>query len=303
MEKQTDSSNWRATARYVEGMTHLRNFQLARDWGRLDTAATKFAEAINIDPSYKAARFYLGVSKELIGKHEEAAEQFEQLRLQTEQPDLEVLYNLGIAYFHQYRPASYHSAIEYLKMVIELAREPSVEGVLTEESRNERRRRATMRLLAQTILAQVHSHLSIPPKGVSSEEAQKHFREALRVATASLEEFEQSKGGLEQTLATDIGWGLHNAIGHAHLYAGRKEGNIEYLERSISEFNRALQFDPDNYRVLSNLGSAYLFLAEQMQGEEWAESEGTGPAGCPSESVKSQCSKIRSCLAQDGSAR
>jgi tetratricopeptide (TPR) repeat protein len=268
MERQTDSSNWRATARFVEGMKLLRNFQRARDWGKLDTAAHKFAEAIKIDPGYKAARFYLGVSKELIGRHDEATEQFEQLRVQTEHPDVELLYNLGLAYFHQYHPAAYNSALQYLKKVIELAGEPSAAGAATEESANEQRRRTTIRLLAQAILAQVHSHLTIPPKGVSPEEAKEHFREALQIATSSLEEFKRSKDRLDQDLVTDIGWGLYNAIGHTYLYAGHKEGNQEHLDRSKSEFEKALQLDPDNYRVLSNVGSYHLFSAELMKGEE-----------------------------------
>lgn len=267
MERQTDSSNWRATARFVEGMKLLRNFQTARDWGQLDVAVRNFADAIKIDPSYKAARFYLGVSKELTGRHDEAAQEFEQLRVEAEQPDVELLYNLGLAYFHQYKPAAYRSAVEYLRKVIELTGGPPPAGAMTQESaQNEQRRRTTIRLLAQAILAQVHSHFSIPPKGVSPDEAQGHFEEALQIATRSLEEFERSKDRLEQDLTTDIGWGLHNAIGHAYLYSGRREGNPEHFERSISEFNKALQLDPDNYRVLSNLGSAHFFLAERMHG-------------------------------------
>lgn len=269
MERQTDSSNWRATARFVEGMKLLRDFQTARDWEGLDGAARNFAEAIKIDPGYKAARFYLGVSKELSGRHDEAAQQFEQLRVQTEQPDVELLYNLGLTYFHQYRPAAYRSAVEYLEKAIDLTSRPSPVGAVTQQSaQNEQRRRTSMRLLAQAVLAQVHSHFSIPPKGVSPEEAQQHFQEALQVAWRSLEEFERNKDHLEQALAIDIGWGLHNAIGHAYLYAGRREGRSEHFEKSITEFNRALKFDPDNYRVLSNLGSAHLFLAGRVQGDE-----------------------------------
>jgi tetratricopeptide (TPR) repeat protein len=269
MERQTDSSNWRATAHFVEGMKLLRKFQTACDWGQLDVAVHKFAEAIKIDPGYKAARFYLGVSKELGGRHDEAALEFEQLRVEAEQPDVDLLYNLGLAYFHQYNPAAYRSAVEHLRKVIELTSGPSPVGATTEESQqNVQRRRTSMRLLAQAILAQVHSHFAIPPKGVSPEEAQEHFREALQIATRSLEEFERSKDQLEQALATDIGWGLHNAIGHAYLYAGRRGGKPEHFEKSISEFNKALQVDPDNYRVLSNLGSAHFFLTERKQGEE-----------------------------------
>jgi len=266
MNRQTDSSNWRATARYVEGMKLLRSFQTTRDWKQLHAAICEFTEAVTIDPSYNAARFYLGVSQELDGKHKEAAEQFEELRVQTEQPDLELLYNLGLAYFHQYHPAAYLSAIEYLQRVIEFARVPPPQPAPTEQERY----RESIQLLARAVLAQVYSHMAIPPKGVSPEEAQEHFQEALRVASDSLEEFERHRDHLDPALVSDIGWGLHNAKGHAYLYAGRRESNPEFFEGSIREFNLALQFDPANYRVLSNLGSAHFFLAELAQGRESA---------------------------------
>lgn len=264
MDRQTDSSNWRATARFVEGMKLLRNFQRTRDWEQLHTAIREFSEAVAIDPSYNAARFYLGVSQELHGKHKEAAEQFEGLRAQTEQPDLELLYNLGLAHFHQYHPAAYRAAISYLKRVIEFARVTSPQPASTERERD----RESIRLLAQAVLAQVHSHMVIAPKGVSREEAQEHFQQALRLASESLEEFERRRDQLDPGLVSDIGWGLHNAKGHAYLYAGRRESDPELFEVSIREFNLALQFDSDNYRVLSNLGSAHFFLAELSQGQE-----------------------------------
>ena len=266
MDRQTDSSNWRATARFVEGMKLLRKFKTTRDWKQLHSAICEFTEAVTIDPGYNAARFYLGVSQELGGKHKEAAEQFEELRVQTEQPDLELLYNLGLAYFHQYHPAAYLSAILYLQRVIEFACVTSPQPAPTEQERY----RESIQLLAQAVLAQVHSHMAIPPKGVSPEEAQEHFQEALRLASESIEEFERQRDQLDPGLVSDIGWGLHNAKGHAYLYAGRRESKPEFFEESIREFNLALQFDSANYRVLSNLGSAHFFLAELAQGQESA---------------------------------
>jgi len=265
MENHTDSSNSRATARFLEGMKLLRSFQTERDREHLSRAVDNFAEAVDIDPRYRAARFYLGVSEELSLKHEEAAKHFEQLRVQSEQPDLELLYNLGLAYFHQYHPAAYNRAIEYLERVIELTDEVT-SGIQLEET--EQHRRETIRLLAKAVLAQVHSHFSIPPPGVPADEADKHFKEALQIASSSLEEFERGKDRLEQALVNDIGWNLHNAIGHAYLYAGKREDQSQHFEKSVSELKSALQCDPNNYRVLSNLGSAHLYLAKQRQGQE-----------------------------------
>src|SRR6266568_1638536 len=117
MRKLAESSNTRATARYLEGIGLLETFRDTRDWGQLEAAERQFTEATNLDPFYKAARFYLGVSQEMIGKHEEAANEFERLRSQVtenEQPDFELLYNLGLSYFHQYSRPAYQQAESYL---------------------------------------------------------------------------------------------------------------------------------------------------------------------------------------------
>ena len=269
VERPTDSNNSRATARFVEGMKLLRSFQNTRDWKQLDTATDQFSEAVTIDPAYAAARFYLGVSQELGGKHDAAAQQFEEVKGQTLEPDPNLLYNLGLAYFHQYNPSAYRSAITYLTRVMELSKTPPAAA---HRDKKQNRPLNSLRLLAEAALAQVHSHFSIPPKGVPDGEAQEHFHQALELGANSLKEFDhlRQQDQLEPSLVNDIGSGLHNALGHANLYAGRRQHRPEYLEKSIAEFTQALEFEPENYRVLSNLGSAHFFLAKQLQGQESA---------------------------------
>lgn len=265
MLRPAESANQHATARYLEGIGLLQSFRDTQDWPRLEAAERLFTEAARIDPDYEAARFYLGVSQELNGKHEDAAEQFENIRSQVKDPDPELLYNLGVAYFHQYNPTAYRRALRCLSAAMERAEQPSI---AVEQANQDYRRRESLRLLSKAVMAQVHSHFAIPPKGVSAEQADQHFRQALAVATESLKEFEAKKSSLDPDVKADVGWGLHNAIGHAYLYAGRRHGDPKDFEESISEFKKALEFDPDNYRVLSNLGTAQLFLADRLHGEE-----------------------------------
>src|SRR5579864_3504183 len=102
--KPSESNNSRATARYLEGIALLESFQGTQNWLQLEAAETQFKEATQLDPHYDAARFYLGISKEMSGKHEEASSEFERLYLQgadNRQADLELSYNLGLSYFHQ----------------------------------------------------------------------------------------------------------------------------------------------------------------------------------------------------------
>jgi tetratricopeptide (TPR) repeat protein len=268
MRKLTESNNTRATARYLEGLGLLEAFHDTREWERLEAAENQFTEATHIDPFYKAARFYLGVSQEMIGKHEEAANEFERLRLeelQNDQPDFELLYNLSLSYFHQYSRPAYQQAEKYLKYLLESTSRPSEKGVPGEQST----RRESVRMLAGTLLAQVYSHLSILPVGTTEEQfrpqAEKFCELASETATSCLAEFQAARERIDPQLTKDVGWGIHNAIGHALLYSFKRDGKKNLLEASINEFTQALQFDPENYRVLSNLGTAYFFAAEWAQ--------------------------------------
>src|SRR5262245_23298309 len=121
MPKSTESNNPRATARYIEGIGLLDAFRNTRDWHELEDAERYFREAAVLDPNYEAAQFYLGVAQEMIGKHEEAARQFESLfrRLPDDQrQDPELLYNLGLSYFHQYRSLGYERAVQYVRELL-----------------------------------------------------------------------------------------------------------------------------------------------------------------------------------------
>lgn len=275
MSKVSVSNNTTATARYLQGIGLLEIFRRKHNWENLAAAEQQFAWATQLDPSYKAARFYLGVSQEIIGKHEDATDQFETLLLQrseSEQPDIEVLYNLGLSYFHQYRRPAYEAAVRYLTQIIRLTTESRFEN----EEIRERRRRESMNLISRAVLAQVFSHMSILPVNTDPDEfrphAEKNFELAMKTAHDALQEFDRDREKLDPSLVQDIGWGLHNAMGHALLYAFKRRPNPELLNKSVREFLAALEFDPENYRVLSNLGSAYQSLAKhakELDDDSW----------------------------------
>jgi tetratricopeptide (TPR) repeat protein len=268
MPRPTESTNEQATARYLEGISLLESYRETHEWPQLEIAERLFSEATKIDPQYEAARFYLGISQEIVGKHEEAAAQFEGLLPRRGEPDLELLYNAGLSYFHQYRRPAYERASEYFATVIELARRSSHGPETTEE----RRRRESIRLLAMAALAQVYSHMSILPPGVTEEafrpEAEGNYARAVETAMGALAEFAEQRNQLHAEFIADIGWGLHNALGHAQMYAGRRAKDPDLLRGSVVSFREALEFDPENYRVLSNLGSAAYFLGALRSEEE-----------------------------------
>lgn len=260
------SSSWRATARYTEGFKKLRNFQGSLDRRLLEQAEKLLLEAVAIDPAYEAARFHLGVAQELGGRHEDAARQFEELLAVGAKPQFEVLYNAGLAYFHQYRGEAYAKAEDYLRRAAATAQEALGEDPTGQANR-------AMAVQAQVVLAQVYSHRSILPLGENPEHfkstAEEYYKRALETADEAQKAFSSSEKSIEKLapeLKNDIGWGIHNAVGHAKIYAAKRSEDPaekdELLQEALAELGSALEFDPDNIRVLSNTGTAKLILAE-----------------------------------------
>ncbi|HTV53311.1 MAG TPA: tetratricopeptide repeat protein [Terriglobia bacterium] len=265
-----ESANWRATARFTEGYKRLRTFRRSSDWQLLDEAEKLLQEAIVMDPAYQSARFHLGVVEELKGRHEDAAHQFEEVLTLADRAETEVLYNAGLAYFHQYSNKGYERAETYLREASAVA-ERGPRG-----SQDSQRDRA-VGVLARAVLAQVYSHQAIRPVNEPAARfkplAETYYQKALETAGEALKEFESSEAAIEKvdpTLKNDIGWGIHNARGHAKLYAGQRSEDATEKEKlfseALAEFKRALEYDPDNVRVLSNIGSARLFQAQTSGG-------------------------------------
>jgi len=261
-----ESANWRATARYTEGYKRLRTFRTSTDRRLLDEAEKLLREAVAIDPAYQAARFHLGVVEELQGRHEDAAHQFEELLALVDKVPAEVLYNTGLAYFHHYTDEGYEKAEGYLRKATEAAGR----GV---DADHHSPTYQAIAVLARAVLAQVYSHRSIQPPNETAEKfrptAEKYYSKALGTADQALKEFQSSETEIERLdprLKSDIGWGIYNARGHAKLYAARRCENgsekEKLFEAAVGEFKQALKYDPNNIRVLSNIGSAKFFLAE-----------------------------------------
>lgn len=255
-----ETRSWKALARLTDGIKLLDSYESSRDLKLLTEAEEQLVSAKQLDPSYRAATFYLGVTREMLGKHDIAAREFENLLASTETQDPELFYNLGIAYFHQYQPVAYEKAVEYLKRAADEARQK-----LSKDKKETERSYATI-LLSRSVLAQVYAHMTIladpTPTPAFNERAESYFGLAVEEAGGTLKELRETGKKLSKKIVSEVGWGAHNAHGVALMYKGRRVEEVKQdcLEGAIGEFQKALQYSPDNHRVLSNLGSANLFL-------------------------------------------
>lgn len=262
----SETKSWKALARLTNGINLLDSYESSRDLNLLTQAEEQLVSAKQIDPSYRAATFYLGVTREMLGKHDIAAREFENLLAGTGSQDPELFYNLGLAYFHQYKPAAYEKAVEYLKRAADEARQRM------SKDRKETKRAYGIVLLSRSVLAQVYAHMTIltepTPTPEFNERAESYFRLAVEEARATLDELNEKGKELDKKIFSDVGWGAHNAHGVTLMYKGRRVEDVQCLEGAIGEFQKALRYSPDNYRMLSNLGSANLFLARLTKRED-----------------------------------
>jgi tetratricopeptide (TPR) repeat protein len=81
----------------------------------LDNAIIALEKATKEDPEYLDAIFYMGITLDLIGKPADAAILFEQIlsELPEGKPRNEILYNLGVTYYHRYSHEHLQKAEKY----------------------------------------------------------------------------------------------------------------------------------------------------------------------------------------------
>lgn len=256
----SEPRSWKALATFTEGIKLLDAYKSTRDTKLLEGAEKQLSSASQIDPSYRNASFYLGVTTEMLGKHASAAKQFEYLLASAQEPDIELLYNLGVAYFHHYHPAAYEKAVPHLKNVIKLAEQKQP------PTKEHLQRWKPIGLLSQSVLAQVYAHMTIltepEPTPEFVEAAKNYYRLAHKEALQALDKLKGLQGHLDVDTVSEIGWGAHNACGIAKMYKGRGAGEVALLKEAISDFQEALRYSPNNIRPLGNIGTANLFLAK-----------------------------------------
>src|SRR5688572_378159 len=73
------SREWRANARFSEGLKTLSEARTAPSTEKTRKALALFREAASLDASFGRARFYVGIASELYGQHRDAIVAFESL--------------------------------------------------------------------------------------------------------------------------------------------------------------------------------------------------------------------------------
>ena len=253
------SRQWLANARFSEGLKTLAEARTIASDEKTRKALTLFQEAVAIDPGFGRAHFYVGIASELRGEHRRAIEEFEGLVGDDRAPRLELLYNLALSWFHVYETQGYGKALAYIDAIVRECQ--AGRSGKRPDVADEMRRMSTL-LLAKTLRSQVLSHRAIRENGAAAEATR---QEATSEATSVLEYLEKNLNALPAEVAQDVRWGAWNALGHIDHMGGRHK-DVERLKKAEKAFDKALEYSPGNYRVLSNLAANHLFIA-QLTGE------------------------------------
>jgi tetratricopeptide (TPR) repeat protein len=251
------SREWKANARFSEGLKTLSDTRTIPSVEKTREALSLFREATALDPSFGRAHFYVGIASELHGEHRQAIGAFESLLQDKRAPRLELLYNLALSWFHLYDSQAYEKALSYIDSLIRETERDGRQGPTA--GVDERRRMTSAVLLAKTLRAQVLSHRAIREDETNAENSRRNAKADANGVLAALETYIND---VEPEVAEDVRWGAWNALGHIDHMAGRRHKNLQLLTAAEDAFNRALQFSPHNYRVLSNLAANHYFISE-----------------------------------------
>lgn len=264
MDKK-ETNNWEAFALFNMALNKIENYKQNRDFNELEDAKKKLDATIGKDPTFTLAFYHLAILYDLMGEHEEAVENL--LKLLKSEYRLDALYALGVAYFHQYtyKVGMYDKAIYYFKQLLDELKKKRAKSI----------RDLTFEILSHAGLANVYAHLTIK-KPMENEmnfnkEAEKYFDLTLKECE-NAEILLKKKKLKEPETINDIHWLILNANGVALMYKGKRENNKSYIQEAIERFSSALNFST-NTNLLSNLGTAYIFLFDLLKETSRAQAE------------------------------
>jgi tetratricopeptide (TPR) repeat protein len=214
---------------FTEGLKHFQSFQVhpTVQEENLQKAVELFKNSLSIDPSYVAAMYNLALVYQNLGLHQEALETLKRLRLQPDHGlDLEIAYNLGIAYYHSLLGDwTYDYAEREFARVVEALAEKDNVGTDRE------------------LLALAHCGLtSVCAQKIHYENsdlenlfrlATQHYRKSLAIVNQN-----------PQIVAV-----AHTAIGMALL-------NMKQVKKAVAKFEEAVRMKPDYWRAYIHWGRA-----------------------------------------------
>src|SRR2546425_6455730 len=101
MDMQPDTHNRRAFDLVTDALRRVDSYRRSRVYRELEAAKVSLDQAKSLDPAYMRAVYYNGIVSDLLGKPQEAIEDFSRVLAQNPPFAEEARYNLGVAHYHR----------------------------------------------------------------------------------------------------------------------------------------------------------------------------------------------------------
>src|SRR5882672_9835666 len=118
MNMHLESTNREAFELVTDALVYLDQYRDSRDVSVLGSAKLKLRAAKDKDPAYFRAHYFDAIVDDLAGHPDDAVLTFTRLLEQRPVFADEVRYNLGVAWYHQYRHQALDNAIDLFTAVV-----------------------------------------------------------------------------------------------------------------------------------------------------------------------------------------
>jgi tetratricopeptide (TPR) repeat protein len=266
--------NWRSLQLYTEGLKNLQAFRTAERYNYsyagkgaqeyLTGAIHNLEEAVQIDPTYDYALYYLGVAYfENRGKEDQAIACFK--RLLSDWPTAlsftsEARFYLAYAYGRKYNKEGYEEALRQYGLLRD-----DLEKSLNSESTEDKLNPTFLLAETYTQMAAVNAHLidTLRPKVATPDTilslrpaAEKYFKSVSSLSKNASDFLPQFHDKSLAGKRNDIEWRRDNALGAAETQYAYFDDESKYdlhCETALGYYRSALDKGPGNYNTLQNI--------------------------------------------------
>jgi tetratricopeptide (TPR) repeat protein len=241
-----DTPNFKAFELVTDARVQLDEYRNQRDREHLTRAEETLQSALEVDPKYLNAVYFLALTYDLLGKPAEALRRYEDVLAERPPFEAEVLYHFGLAHYHLYYAEN-----------LDRAKESFLQVINSGES-------GRLIAAAHAALAQVYAQKMIPkfPLEISRAELEEladncetQCREAERLIPMP---------ETADPFWREVKWPCANARGLNRMFrsdflAG-VDAKLEWLNTALEWFQSADRVSPKNWAVICNLGSCEMRL-------------------------------------------
>jgi len=215
----------------------------------LEQAQELFKQVVTIDPGFLMAQYVLGITLTRMGLYDKARAQFDEIIEANRQLVIEATYNLGLTFYHEFRPWAYDKATSCYQSVI----------TATEKSTATNPDQQLLQALAYAGVANTaaqmigeESVLEKRPKESLMAEVERNCQNAAKlIEPRNLDHQTRFVRAL-----------IHNARGIAAYYG-------DYYRDAKAQLKSALRFQPENLVAYGYLALASLKENNESQALEW----------------------------------